>query len=481
MRHQNLPTRRHVIAGASLLGAPAWAADTPNSAFLGVWTGALRAGGVTLRLRLTIDSPTAATLVSLDEGGDARAASKVVLTNDAVDIRFAGVFASFKGRLIGQRLVGRWRQMLNDLPLTLERADAAAPLPPLQADRLTPALLAQWRSKAQVPAMGAAACRAGGQCLTIVDGRRSARADTPVAAGDRWHWGSITKSMTATLVARHVERGALSWDDTVGHVLGGRIGDIRSDYAAVTLLELLSHRSGLAANLATNDRDAFSRSRTASPKERLAYAAAALRQRPAARRRDDYSYSNNGYVVAAAMLEARLGEVWEDLIARDLFAPLGLGTAGFGAPGRADRLDHPLGHYEPAWNWRDGRPRDPAVIGGKHATDNVVALGPAGRVHMSLSDMLVYLAAHRDLQPGLLSKASWERLHTPPFGGEYALGWMRQPGGGLWHNGSNTLWYAEVQVDHTAGVVAAAVANDAVEDVTLPLVARVLKSAAAAA
>jgi hypothetical protein len=78
---------------------------------------------------------------------------------------------------------------------------------------------------------------------------------------------------------------------------------------------------------------------------------------------------------------------------------------------------------------------------------------------MSLADLLTYLAAHRDLRP-FLSESGWRELHTPPFGGNYAMGWFVRPDGSLWHNGSNTLWYAEARVDAAQGVVAAAATND---------------------
>lgn len=43
--------------------------------------------------------------------------------------------------------------------------------------------------------------------------------ETPVAASDLWHIGSITKSFTSTLIARHVERGEMSWASTLGELL----------------------------------------------------------------------------------------------------------------------------------------------------------------------------------------------------------------------------------------------------------------------
>jgi hypothetical protein len=63
------------------------------------------------------------------------------------------------------------------------------------------------------------------------------------------------------------------------------------------------------------------------------------------------------------------------------------------------------------------------------------------------------------MRADFLNADSWRTLHTPPFGGVYAMGLSRQ-GNALWHNGSNTLWYAEVTFDASRGIVAAAATND---------------------
>eukprot|EP01042_Synura_sphagnicola_P014558 gene14558-biopygen14665 len=99
---------------------------------------------------------------------------------------------------------------------------------------------------------------------------------------------------------------------------------------------------------------------------------------------------------------------------------------------------------------------------------------------MGLRDMISYLSAHRDQPPSFLTAKSWETLHTPPFGGDYALGWVVKPDGTLWHNGSNTFWYGEILVDKKAGVVCTAVGNDGAPE-TQAAVAQVLMSARAAA
>ena len=111
-------------------------------------------------------------------------------------------------------------------------------------------------------------------------------------------------------------------------------------------------------------------------------------------------------------------------------------------------------------------------------TDNPRVLGPAARVHMSLGDLLVYLNAHRDATD-FLRADSWKVLHTPPFGGDYALGWVVRNDGALWHNGSNTFWYAEVAFRPADGISAAAVCNEARVAATLAVGTSLLRAAAA--
>ena len=86
-------------------------------------------------------------------------------------------------------------------------------------------------------------------------------------------------------------------------------------------------------------------------------------------------------------------------------------------------------------------------------------MAPAGGLHLSVPDLLKYLAAHRD-KPKFLGAALWKELHTERFGSSYALGWFVGKDGGLWHNGSNTAWYAEVRVEPASALVAASCNND---------------------
>jgi CubicO group peptidase (beta-lactamase class C family) len=326
------------------------------------------------------------------------------------------------------------------------------------------------RAQTGSPALATASVHGSQSPQLWVDGERAAGSGIAVTEDDLWHFGSITKSMTATLVGHLIDSGDLRWDDTVGDMLDAVVPGMIAAYRPVTFRHLLSHRSGLPNDIPGYYR--FSQDITDARDERRTLVRRALAMPPKGPMETTFEYSNNGYVVAGAMLEAKFGESWESLMRTHLFEPLKLQTAGFGAPGREGAIDQPLGHSD---NLPSGA--RPHHVGSRVA-DIPVVLGPAGRVHMSLRDMLSYLMAHRD-RSGFLDPQTWTTLHTPPFGGEYAMGWLVRPDGALWHNGSNLLWYAEAFFDTASGVAATAACNDGNRARSAPAVRRALLEAAA--
>jgi CubicO group peptidase (beta-lactamase class C family) len=431
-----------LAAGLSGLSS-AW--SQPLSAIEGEWSGVLAAGGTQLRLRLVIGPGEQATLFSLDQGGQAIVADQVAISDGSVRLRFPSVRGRFEGSLRGETLTGTWTQGA-EVPLQLVRGAALVPVEALSSSRLF-----ALREQSGAPGIAAAAQHRNGRSLALVDGLRQIHAAAPIATDDQWHVGSITKSMTALLVARLAEAGVVAWDTPLYEMLGQAVPDMLGAYRTVTFRHLLSHRSGLAANIPMDQFVRFPRTEVDARVSRVAYARIALGAAPAVPLEAHFEYSNSGYIVAGAVLEAVTGEPWEVLIQRHVFDVLGLASAGFGAPGRPGALDQPVGHAQGLLQLRAYPPGGPV-------TDNPAVLGPAGRVHISLSDLLVYGGVHRD-RTSYLQPAGWDMLHTPPFGGDYAMGLVRTADGSLWHNGSNTLFYAELLIDPAGGRVAAAAAN----------------------
>ena len=465
-------TRRGLLAAMTAtlglaIGHRALAADP---APYGTWTAVIDPGKVQQTFRLVVDATGAVLhLNSLDQGAASFPANEVAIDGERLRLTFARLNLKIEGALTDPDHLNATMSQGEPLTLRFTRGQTpdslSAPIwPPLTAD-----LLEAKRAAAGAPGIGAAWAR-GITSTIVVAGSRSSEARAPVRSEDQWHWGSITKSMTATLCARLVEAGVLSWDMKVGEVLAGEVA--QEAYRDATLLHLLSHRAGLHANIADADMKAFSYALQDARAERRRYAQLALAQKPAGPL-GAHAYSNNGYVVVGAMIETLAGKPWESLIQTEVFAPLGVRRAGQGAPGVRGFIEQPVGHLV-----EDGKrtPRQP----GQDDDDNVVASGPAGRVHMPMADMLTYLSAHRDRPAAFLKAASWEKLHTPPFGGNDALGWFTGEGGRLFHGGSNTLWQGEVLVDPTARFVCAACANDAAPE-TQRAVGEMLLSARAAA
>jgi CubicO group peptidase (beta-lactamase class C family) len=347
------------------------------------------------------------------------------------------------------------------------------------------ALLEPIRDRHHLPALAAAVLRGGRLAGLGATGVRRNGSDARVGAEDPWHLGSCTKAMTATLAARLVERGALGWDTRVGDALPALAPRIDPGFRGATLRELLSHRGGAPGDLLRLPIWSWlwnARVPTAEARARLV--ADVLSRPPEAPTGTRFLYSNAGYVIAASMLEAAAGEPWESLIQRELFAPLGMASAGFGAPERAGDVDPPWGH---AVEGRGVRPVEPGP-----KADNPPALAPAGAVHASLRDWSRFVALHlagARGEPTLLSPASFRTLQTPAGERGYALGWFvaeRGWAGGatLSHVGSNTFWVADVWIAPTRDAAFLAVTNQggpaaekAADEAVSALIARFLAPA----
>jgi CubicO group peptidase (beta-lactamase class C family) len=435
--------------------------------FLGDWFGALDLGSRRLRLKLVVSEGPRSVLYSIDQGNSAIPASQTKIDGDKIFISWPSIAASYAGQLAGGVIAGQFTQG-GMLPLKFSRTpeEQAKPTP------LTQAGLAKLRAEVGAPAMAAAALKLNGRRAAFVDGVRAVGRSQTATVKDKWHIGSCGKSITATLVARAAEAGVIGWNDTVGQTLGTIVPGMRAEYRDATYRHLLSHQSGLAGNIDLAELIKFPRTSADARGDRLAYAQAVLARAPEGPKGAHFEYSNSGYVVAGAMLEARLRAPWETLVQDHVFAPLKMTSAGFGAPGTPGAVDQPAGHAPGASGALEPYPP------GTPVNDNPAVLGPAGRVHVAFDDLLSYLSAHC-ARSAFLRGESWEMLHAPPFGGTYAMGWERR-GDVIWHNGSNTLWYCEMQADFVRGIVSAAAANDGRVDVVTAAVGHALASVAEA-
>jgi CubicO group peptidase (beta-lactamase class C family) len=319
------------------------------------------------------------------------------------------------------------------LLLLLPAADAAPP----EAEALLP-ILTREREKAGVPGMVAAIIRGDKVVATAAVGVRKDGDPTPITIGDQVHLGSISKSMTATMIATLIEEGKLGWDTPLAKVFPREAESWHADWRTVTLHQLLTHTASMPVNVFFLDQQG----KTATEQRRNLLSKEWLKNAPDPKPGTRHRYSNVGYIVAALMAETVTGTSWEDLMRERLFRPLGMANAGFGPPGTPGQVDQPWGH---------------SLREGKHLPsqrDNPAVMGPAGTLHATIAEWSKFVVQHLQSERAetktklLLKPETFRKLHTPAMN-NYACGWVRLPSADrksppLWHNGSNSFWYTEM-------------------------------------
>jgi CubicO group peptidase (beta-lactamase class C family) len=314
-------------------------------------------------------------------------------------------------------------------------AGAAAPTAKQLRELLEPI-----RKKHDLPALGAAVVNSKGVVALAAVGVRKRGEDVPVTPEDRFHLGSDTKAMTATMIASLVESGKLTWETTLEKAFPDLAPLMAAELRKVTLVQLLTHHAGLRRDLKGGWWQ-IPREGTTREQRKLALKLA-LAEKPVHAPGTKYLYSSLGYVAAGAMAEEATGETWEALMEKRLFKPLGMTTTGYGAMGRPGKAEQPWGHEN------KGRPVEPGPL-----ADNPPVMGPAGRVHCSLGDWGKFIADQLRGARGeraLLRTETYKKLHSSPFKDEFYTvgGWAgeaKDPRAGglvLSHDGCNTMNYA---------------------------------------
>lgn len=303
------------------------------------------------------------------------------------------------------------------------------------------ARLARLQHNTGLTAVAAAVTTDGQLAAAAACGERRRGSGKPVTIDDRWHIGSITKSMTATLLAVLEDDDRLSVNDRLPALLPDV--EMAGGWSACTLHHLLTHTAGAPVNFPLAAMRVWPDTAEELVLARRRFVAGVLAREPKSPCGERFAYSNVGYTIAGHIAETAFGAPYETLMRDCVFGPLRLASAGFGPP-QGDRPDQePVGHA--VWLRWIRSPKDPFET----RADNTPVIAPAGGAHITISDLARFGTAHlegqSDFGPTLLPPSTWERLHTP-FLDDYASGWVRyesdRSGRVLWHAGSNTMWYA---------------------------------------
>ena len=291
------------------------------------------------------------------------------------------------------------------------------------------------RADNDLPALGGAHIQEGTVTFLGTSGLRSVDSDVEVTDWDKWHLGSCTKAMTATLVGTYVDEGLLTWETTLLELFPDV--DMHGDYETVTVAMLLSHYGGTWSSLTSHSSTwAMMREDGEVMEQRQQIVEDVLTDSPEVTPGSDFVYSNAGYIIVGAALEELTETSWEEMMQERIFDPLDMNSCGFGAQDPDASLQHPWGHSQ------DGEALNPVTSFG----DNPKSLGPAGTVHCNLPDWGNFIIESLNMyrgEPTLVSAEQAEQIFTVR-GANYSLGWgiydRTWAGGKVFtHSGSNTM------------------------------------------
>ncbi|MFC7301705.1 serine hydrolase domain-containing protein [Cognatiluteimonas weifangensis] len=208
-------------------------------------------------------------------------------------------------------------------------------------------------------------------------GETVAGSGDPVTTKTLFKIASNSKAMTASVLARLVQAGKLRWDDPVTKYL--------PDFAMhdpwvtrhMTVGDLLVHNSGLPEGggdlMLWPEPNLFTRADIVHGLRHI---------KPAYGFRAGYAYDNLLYVVAGEVAAAAGGASYEELVRRELFAPLGLGGCRVGEFSRADAGSLAQPHR------REGEGN--VVMREDGAVVPAITSAAAGGIRCGLDDMLAW-------------------------------------------------------------------------------------------
>ncbi len=245
-----------------------------------------------------------------------------------------------------------------------------------------------------VPGLAVAIVKDGEVVLAKGYGVRELGRPEPVDADTLFAIASNTKAFTAAGLALLVDEGKLAWDDRVSDRLPWfRMSD---PYVtrALTVRDLLTHRSGLALGAG----------------DLLFWPATDLTTREVVERlkdvplagsfRDGYAYDNILYAAAGLVLEEISGRSWGDFMRERLFAPVGMTATLPNCLELKPGANAATGHAK--YDFKDLRPVPPL------AWDNAAA---AGGIYSGVNDMAKWIAV----------QLAGGRLPAAPDGSERTL------------------------------------------------------------
>jgi CubicO group peptidase (beta-lactamase class C family) len=289
------------------------------------------------------------------------------------------------------------------------------PLPPLTAAEAKAELSAFLDRLAEAGAFSGTALLARNGAVVFEGARGIAERNhgVPMRLDSKLNLGSMNKMFTAVVIGQLVEEGKLSFEDPVSRFLGGK-GWTKADLSKVRVEHLLSHTSGLGSYF----NDAYERTARQLLRKVDDYKPLVADDTLAFEPGTRWQYSNTGFLLAGAVIEAATGKDYFDVVRERVYARAGM------ADSDAYDIDLVVPHLAIGYS-RERTPGPPRWRA--NTFEHVIRGGPAGGGYSTARDLLAFAEAMR--KGTLVSPATAERLftakpelHSPDYGYGFGVG-----------------------------------------------------------
>ncbi|SFS69251.1 serine hydrolase [Paenibacillus sp. 453mf] len=247
------------------------------------------------------------------------------------------------------------------------------------------------------------------------------------------HIASITKGFTAAAIMQQVQQGNISLEDPVSKYVSGI--DRGNE---ITIHMLLSHTSGLPSN--------FTRKEGITMEYTLAeIRTKKLMAEPGA----EYRYSNNGYILLAAILEEISGKEYGAYLQEHFFKPIGMKDTGTATPSTKTIK----GYTDQNGTWAEA--------------SYYVSQSGTGTLYSTVDDLLKWDQALRGDK--VLSEEIQETMYSPYSDQNYGYGWIvseTEEGTVVFHNGSGTGYSTGISRNLDNGITVILLGNHAGMEMT---------------
>ena len=225
--------------------------------------------------------------------------------------------------------------------------------------------------KSGIPGMAVAVVHGGKTVYAKGFGVADVTTGRKVGPDTVFQLASISKSVTATVVAQQVGAGVVGWDTPIVSRLPWFALSDPAVTRMVTVGDMLAHRSGLPDHAGDVLEDIGFDRRTVLER---------LRQLPLEEFRTSYAYTNFGFTAGAEAVAVAAGKPWEELAEESLFEPLGMTSTSYRFADYERRPDRAVGHILIDGGYHPRFVRDPD------------AQAPAAGVSSSVNDMARWVA-----------------------------------------------------------------------------------------